>query len=498
MSRKKVCVVGAGPGGLTAAMILQSNGYDVEVFEKQPYVGGRNAAVHVGEYTFDLGPTFLMMKFILEEMFEIAHRKVEDYLDIRRLDPLYRLVFGDGRELFPTSDRASMKEQIARLFPGNYRGYERYMKYEEEKFARLVPCLQVPYGSPVDFLRPRFLKAAPYLDAHLSLHQHLGRYFDAEELKLAFTFQAKYLGMSPWKCPATFSIISFIEHSGGVHHPIGGLNQISAAMAKVIEEEGGKVHLGQGVEQVLVRAGRAVGVRLESGGEVRADYTVINADFGHAMSKLMPPGSVKKWSPVNLEKRGLSCSGFMLYLGLDKVYDGIPHHNIVFASDYKRNVSEIADTLVLSEDPSIYIQNAAVTDQTLAPEGKSTIYVLVPIANNRSGIDWPAEKDRFREKVLDIAETRGGLTDLRKHIVCERTITPQQFEDEVFVYRGAVFNLAHTIDQMLYLRPHNEFEEVEDCYLVGGGTHPGSGLPTIYESGRISAGLIMKKDAWFL
>jgi phytoene desaturase len=184
-------------------------------------------------------------------------------------------------------------------------------------------------------------------------------------------------------------------------------------------------------------------------------------------------------------------------LGVDKLYD-VPHHNIIFSPDYRNNVNEISDRMVLSEDPSIYIQNACISDPGLAPEGHSTIYILVPIANNRSNINWDNVKERYREKVIDIAEKRGGLTDLRKHIVTEKIITPSQWESEHFVYRGAVFNLAHGISQMLILRPHNEFEEIENCYLVGGGTHPGSGLPTIYESGRISAGLILKRSAWFL
>lgn len=495
MPKKKVVVVGAGPGGLTAAMLLGSKGYDVEIFEKDPVVGGRNQAIKLGDFTFDMGPTFLMMKFILEEIFDLAGRNVYDYLDIRSIDPLYRLQFGNGKTLLPTRDHAEMKAQIERLFPGNGKGYDRYMAYETAKFQKIVPCLQVPYDSLLDYTRPRFLNALPVLDAHFSLFRHLGRYFDDDDLKTAFTFQAKYLGMSPWQCPATFSIISYIEHSGGIHHPIGGLNRISEAMARVVEEEGGKIRLGTPVAEVVVRGGRAVGVKLESGDEIRADYVVLNADFAHAMTHLVRREHVKRWTPEALETKSFSCSTYMLYLGVDKIYD-IPHHNILFASDYKRNVDEITRSMTLSEEPSIYIQNASVTDPTLAPEGQSTIYILVPIVNNRGNVPWEEVKDRYREKVLDIAETRGGLTDLRKHIVCERMIVPTQWETEHNVYRGAVFNLGHTIPQMLYFRPHNEFEEIQSCYLVGGGTHPGSGLPTIYESGRISAGLIMKRDAW--
>jgi len=496
VSKKKVVVVGAGPGGLTAGMLLASRGYDVEIFEKEPCVGGRNARLSLGEFHFDLGPTFLMMRFILDEVFQLAGREAKDYLEIKRLDPLYRLKFGSGRELLVTSDSAEMKRRIEELYPGDGAGMDKYLAYEPEKYRRLVPCLQVPYDSPLDYLRPKVLQAVPYLDVHLSLYQHLGRYFKHEETKLSFTFQAKYLGMSPWKCPGLFSLISFIEHDGGIHHPIGGLNRISVAMAKVVEEERGRIHLSTPVREVIVRDGKAVGVRLESGDEVRADHVVVNADFGHAVHHLFPRQHLKRWTPEKLERKSFSCSTFMLYLGVDKVYRELSHHNIFFAPDYKRNVDEISERLELSQDPSVYVQNACVTDPTLAPEGQSTLYVLVPIANNRSNIPWASVQQSYREKVLDILETRAGLSDVREHIVAERVITPLEWESPRAVYRGAVFNLGHNVSQMLYLRPHNRFEEIDGCYLVGGGTHPGSGLPTIYESGRISAGLIMKRDAW--
>ncbi len=497
MPKKRVLIVGAGPGGLTAGMILASKGYEVEVFEKQDRVGGRNASLELpGGYTFDVGPTFLMMKFILEEVFQLAGRDLYDYLELVSLDPLYRLVYGDGRVFHPTRDRARMKEQIDQLFPGSWEGYERFLDYEREKFARLVPCLQVPYQTAQDFLKWRLVRAAPYLDVHRSLFEHLGRYTQDDALKIAFTFQAKYLGMSPWRCPGLFSIIAFIEHSGGIYHPKGGLNRISHAMAKVIEEERGVLHLATPVRELVVEGGRTTGLLLESGETVHGDHVILNADFGHALTHLVPRQHLRRWTPEKLERSGYSCSTFMLYLALDRQYPELAHHSILFAPDYKKNVAEIADQQVISEDPSIYVQNASVSDPTLAPPGCSTIYILVPIANNRSRIDWPREQARYREKVLELAETRGGYTDLRKHIVAEQMITPHDWEHARDLYAGATFNLAHSLDQMLYLRPHNYFEEL-GCYLVGGGTHPGSGLPTIYESGRISAGLIMKKDAWY-
>ncbi|HOX06205.1 MAG TPA: phytoene desaturase family protein [Planctomycetota bacterium] len=486
MSSKHVVIVGAGPGGLTSAMLLAHRGCRVTVFEKEPVVGGRNAAITEAGYTWDTGPTFLMMSYILKEMFQETGRKVEDYLHFTALDPLYRLVLGD-MDFRPSPDAAKMRARIAEAFPGNETGLDRFLTKERTRYERLFPCLQKDYSSLRAFLDPIFLKAAPQLGLGRSLFDNLGRYFAPDRLKLCFTFQAKYLGMSPWQCPALFTMLSFIEHAFGILHVRGGLNKISEAMAKVAREEGAEIHLGAPVRKLLLEGRRVVGVEMESGGKVAADAVFVNADFGHAMKTLVPPGVLRKYAPERLGRLKVSCSTFMLYLGVKKRYDHLPHHSILFADDYRRNITEVADRLVLSADPSIYVQNASPTDPTLAPEGCSTIYILVPVPNNRGRIDWAREGDAFRDRVLELAERRGGYAGLRESIAVERRTTPADWENSHGVFEGATFNLAHNFGQLLYFRPHNRFQELENCWLVGGGTHPGSGLPTIYESARISA-----------
>ncbi|MBN2725023.1 MAG: phytoene desaturase [Deltaproteobacteria bacterium] len=493
MKKKSVTVIGAGPGGLSAAMILASKGYKVDVYEKEKIVGGRNGYFQLGNYRFDIGPTFLMMKHIVDEIFEITGRKSSDYMKFTELDPMYRLSFSNDREFFPTRNKTKMKNQMEKLFPGSWQGYEKYMSREEKKYEKLIPCLQKPYGTIRETLNPNLFKAAFYLDGHKSLFRYLGKYFKEDDLKISFTFQAKYLGMSPWECPATFSIISYLEHGFGIWHIEGGLNQLSSTMAKVVEEEGGEIHLNQAVKKIIVENGKATGVILENDEKVTSDYVIINADFAHAMNNIVDNKDKNKYTPEKLSSMKYSCSTWMMYLGIDKVYD-IPHHNIIFSGDYKKNVDEITRTMEISEDPSVYIQNAVKTDPTLCPEGHSTIYILVPAPNNFSRLDWDTHSAKFREKILDIVENRGGLRDIRDHIVEEKIITPNQWESDHNVYRGATFNLAHNIGQMLYFRPHNKFEEFENCYLTGGGTHPGSGIPTILESGRISASQILKND----
>jgi phytoene desaturase len=491
MVAKRVVVVGAGPGGLTAGMILARRGFDVTVFEARDVVGGRNAPIKADGYTFDTGPTFLMMNFILKEMFEEAGRNVEDYLRFKKLEPMYRLAFAD-RDVVVSSDHDKMREQIRQQFPGNEDGLDRFLAQERKRYAYLFPCIQKDYSTFASLVSWTLLRAFPYLSPTQSIFDTLGRYFGDEKLKLSFTFQAKYLGMSAWECPALFTMLPFVEHEYGIFHVIGGLNQISQAMAKIIEEHGGKIHTSTPVKSLWVE-GRAVrGVRLENGESVPADDVFVNADFAHAMSHLVEPGLLNKYSRENLRKRDYSCSTFMIYLGAKKRYD-MDHHTVVFAKDYRTNVKNIFHDRMLSDDMSFYVQNASVTDPTLAPEGKSAIYILVPIGNRLGATDWTKEREPFKQMILDLVTRRTPMKDLRDQIEVERVITPLDWEEKGRIYLGATFNLSHTFSQLLYLRPRNRFEELDNCFLVGGGTHPGSGLPTIYESARISSNLLCRK-----
>ncbi len=470
-------------------MILARRGFDVTIYEKHDRVGGRNSELGFSGYSFDTGPTFLHQKFTLDEAFEEAGRNSEDYLDFRRLDPMTTLTWG-GTSIQTSSDPARMAENIERVFPGNAEGFRRFMADHARKMKTIYPCLQRPYHKLSAYFSTTLLKALPYVATTKSVVDVLDRYFTDDRLKLAFTFQAKYLGMSPWDCPALFSILSYTEYKFGIYHVQGGLCRISGAMAEVFREHGGKLRLGTPVKELRFSGGRVTGILLEDGESVECDDAIINADYAHAATTLM--GERAK-AAEDLERKKFSCSTFMLYLGLDRIYQDEPHHHVIFADDYRRNVQEIQREREVSKDMSIYIRNSSVTDPSVAPEGKSGIYVLVPTINARHGLDWDSFAPEYREAVLDRIERRTGFKDLRRHIVAERMITPSSWRDGLDVFIGATFNLAHTLDQMLYLRPHNRMRGYENLYLVGGGTHPGSGLPTIYESGRISSNLICDK-----
>ena len=489
-NRGKIGIIGAGPGGLTCAMLLAHKGFDVTVLEKANEVGGRNAPITLGDFTFDTGPTFLMMKHVLDEIFESCARNSSDYLKFTLLDPMYQLDFRD-QTVQISSDKETMKAELRRAFPGTENSLDKFYSRERKRYEKIIPNLYKEYSSLLAFLSPKVLSAIPTFFSGGSIYDNLGKYFKEEKLRVCFTFQSKYLGMSPWECPSAFTIIPYVEHEFGIYHVEGGLNQISEAMAKVVEEENGVVITNQKVEKIITSENQVKGVQLEDGNKMNFDKVIVNADFGYAMSNLFETNKIKKYSPEKLKKKKFSCSTFMLYLGVDKKYPS-PHHNIIFAKNYRQNLKDIKEGR-LSEDFSFYVQNPSATDDTLAPGGKSAVYILVPTPNNRSSIDWDLEKQQFREKILKNVERRTLMTDIKDHIEVEKVVTPKTWEQDYNVYVGATFNLAHNLSQMLYFRPHNRYEELKNLYLVGGGTHPGSGLPTIYISGIITAGLIAKE-----
>jgi len=296
--------------------------------------------------------------------------------------------------------------------------------------------------------------------------------------------------MSPFSCPSLFSILSFLEYAYGVFHPMGGCHAVTRRMAEIAEELGAEIALSEPVEEILFEGRRAVGVRTAAG-EHRSDAVVVNADFAQAMTRLVPNRLRRRWTDEQLAKTRFSCSTFMLYLGVEGRYDNLLHHNIYLPEGYKSHLEDIEHRHALSEEPSFYVQNASITDESLAPPGMSSLYVLVPVTHQHANVDWEQERDRYRALVLKRLELL-GIEDIEQRMRVERVCTPADWEVEFEIYRGATFNMAHNLGQMLHLRPHNRFEDLQGVYLVGGGTHPGSGLPVIFESSRITSQLLLE------
>ena len=489
MKSRKVVVVGAGPGGLAAAMQLAYAGCDVTVIERRDRVGGRTSAIEIDDFRFDCGPTFFLYPRVLSEIFQSVGRDLMSDVPMKRLDPQYRLTFGAGGRLDCTPDMDAMDRQISEFAPRDVGALRRYMDDNRVKLEKFRPILESPFNGLKDLLRPSLMSAAAYVRPFRSLGSELQRYFSDPRLVIAFAFQAKYLGMSPFQCPSLFSILSFLEYEHGVWHPIGGCAAVSERMAEVAESLGVKFRLGEPVTSVEMSGRKLTALNTEHG-TCEADAFVVNADFANWITRTVPNAKRKRWSDQSIANKKFSCSTYMLYLGIEGVYDQLPHHNIHISEDYEQNLVEIEQDHVLSKDPSFYVQNPAVTDPTLAPPGHSGLYVLVPVTHQHPNVDWSKEGNAFRELTLDKLAAI-GLDDIRERIRVEHRITPADWEGKYAIYKGATFNLAHNLGQMLHRRPRNRFEEIDGLYLVGGGTHPGSGLPVIYESSRITSRLLL-------
>ncbi len=487
---QKVVIVGAGPGGLASAVLLARSGVDVTIVESRGTVGGRTSTIEREGFKFDTGPTFFLYPRVLEEIFNAAGRNLQAEAPMVRLDPQYRLVFGSGGELLATPDIARMEQAIAQLCPGDAKRFHNFLRDNRVKLERFIPFLESPFESWRDLAKLSMLKMLPLLKPWRSLDGDLRNYFHDERIRLGFSFQSKYLGMSPFTCPSLFSILSFLEYEHGVFHPIGGCGSVTRAIARVAEDLGVRILLNEPVEGIQFEGKKATGVRTAKR-TLRADAVVVNADFAQAMERMIPNHLRRRWTDKKIHSKKFSCSTFMLYLGIEGLHEDVSHHTIYLAKDYERNLRDIERDHVLSDDPSFYVQNACVTDSSLAPKGMSTLYVLLPVTHEHENVNWAREQDRFRSVALRQLE-KIGISGLEKRIRYEKVLTPASWRTEFGLHRGATFSMAHSLGQMLHLRPHNRFEDVDGVYLVGGGTHPGSGLPVIFESSRITSRLLLE------
>jgi phytoene desaturase len=484
---KQVTIIGAGPGGLASALLLRHAGFDVTVIERMNRVGGRTSAIEDEGFRFDRGPTFFLYPRILEEIFRTLGLDLYEEVPMTRLDPQYRLIFGNDGVIDATSDVPAMQKQIAQFSPEDAEQLPNFLKENRQKLDSFAPILEREFGSWTNLFSRDMLKLLPLVRPWRSLDSDLQSFFRDQRVRLAFSFQSKYLGMSPYQCPSLFTILSFLEYDHGVYHPTGGCSSVSDRMGEIARDMGVDFKLEEEVQEILFSGKRAVGLVTDKE-RYSFDALVVNADFAQAMTRLVPEDVRPRWNDRKIATRKYSCSTYMLYLGVKGRIDAA-HHNIYFSNDYVRNIQDITVNYSLPEDPSFYLENPSVTDPTMAPEGMSSLYLLVPVSHMHERINWEQEKMTFREVAYQQL-SRIGLSDVRDRVVYEKIFTPADWQNQMEIYRGATFSMAHNLMQMLHFRPNNRFKELEGVYLVGGGTHPGSGLPVIYSSARISSGLI--------
>jgi phytoene desaturase len=441
-------------------------------------------------FTWDMGPTIVLMPEVFEETFSALGRRLEDSLTLVRCDPNYRLHFRDGSSLTFTSELCAMGRELERVEPGSYQRYLAFLAQGRRQYhTSLEHLVGRNYAGVRDYLVPSVLRRVFQVRAHRRLYTDVSRFFADERLRAAMTFQTMYLGVSPFESPAVYGLLPFTELGVGIWFPQGGLYAIPQALERVAREEGVRLHYRSPVRRILTEGRRARGVELEGGEVVEADVVVCNADLPYAYRELLGPGAARA---PRLERLRYTSSGYMLYLGLRRRYPGLLHHNVVFGRDYRGSFEDIFERQRVPEDPSFYVNAPARTDPSLAPPGKEALYILVPVPHQRPGLDWEEEGPRVRAKVLRrLGEL--GFAELEQDIEVERVFTPDDWASTFNLERGSAFGLAQNFFQIGPFRPANQDGRVRNLFFVGASTQPGTGLPTVLISARL---VVERIQAW--
>jgi phytoene desaturase len=483
-SHPTILVIGAGLGGIVAAARLARSGFQVTVLEKNSTPGGRCSRLIRDGHRFDIGPTLFLMPEIFAETYTALGARMDDHLDLRRIDPTYRVRFDDGVEIALTSDLIAMQQQLEAIEPGSFEGLLRYLA---EGYTHYYLALERFVGrnfySLPDYFNPQNLPLLFQLKALTKHYDNIGHYFHDPHLKAAFTFQNMYLGLSPYDAPATYSLLQYTELAGGVWFPIGGLYRVVESLVKLAEAQGVRFRYDAAVKQIEVAGNHATGVALDDGARLHADTIVANADLPYIYECLLPDRAAAE----RLKRMHYTCSAIMFYWGLDKVYPQLATHNVFLCGDYRASFKHIFMDRTLPDEPSFYVHAPARIDPTAAPAGGDTLMVLVPVGHLDAAAaqDWDTLRARARAAVLHRLAII-GIAGLAEHLTCEVSYTARDWRTRFNLAKGAAFGLSHTFWQVGYLRPHNRHKRYRNLYFVGSSTHPGAGLPMALLSARLT------------
>lgn len=479
----KAIVIGSGIGGLAAAVRLGARGYRVTVLEQLDAPGGRAYVHHQDGFTFDAGPTIITAPFLLEELWSLAGRRLEDDVQLRSLDPFYKVRFDDGEVFEYGADLEAMRAQVARIEPRDVAGFDAFLEYSSRIYeVAFLKLAHEPFHEMGSLLRaiPDLVR----LSGFRSVYGEVCRHFRSPKLRVLFSFHPLLIGGNPLSTTAYYCLIAHLERSLGVHYAAGGMGALVKGLVGLVEGQGGAMRYGARVERILVDGGRAVGVRLQDGEELRADVVVSNADAAFTYQTLLAGQPRRRWSDARLRRAKYSMSLFVWYFGTRRRYDDVYHHTMIFGPRYEGLLRDIFERQRLASDFSLYLHRPSATDPTLAPPGCDAFYVLSPVPHLDSGVDWNVEAERYRRRIEARLE-QTVLPGLGREIVTQRLLTPMDFRDRLLSVRGAAFSLQPQFFQSAWFRPHNRSEEVDRLYLVGAGTHPGAGIPGVLSSARV-------------
>ncbi len=444
----------------------------------------------VDGYTFDTGATLFMLPDLYAQTFAALGERMQDHLDLHRIDPTYHLTFPDGSQLQLTSDMLRMQERLEAIEPGSFARMLRYLGAGRRIYELSIPeLLGRDFRSLPEFINPRMLRLFLQVKALTRHTDYVGRFFKDPRLQMAFTFQDMYMGLSPYDSPATYSFMQSTELADGLWYPMGGMFRVTEALTGIAEKLGVRFLYNAPVEKILVDGVRATGVLLANGQVLPADIVVANADLGYVYHHLLPDDG----AAGRIDRKEVGCSTIMFYWGLDKQYPQLGPHNLFLCGDYRQGFEDIFKNLGMPAEPNFYIHAPVRLDPSMAPAGHDTWYVAVPVGHisSKRPQDWPALQARARAFILQRL-ARLGLPDIEAHIRTEVSFLPVDWQNRYNLTLGSTHGLSHKLTQMAYLRPHNRHSRYHNLYFVGASTHPGTGIPTVLISAGLAANRILE------
>lgn len=478
----KAIVIGSGFGGLAAAIRLSCRGWHVEVLEKLDAPGGRAYVWKQDGFSFDAGPTIVTVPHLLEELWTLCGRKLSDDVELRPMDPFYRIRFDDGSWFDYSGDPDHMRAEVARFDPDDLAGFERFLEEAalcyrlgfEKLGARAFDSIGDLLTAVPDLARMRGWR---------SIFDMVCSHLRNPKLRVAMSFHPLLIGGNPLSVTCVYSLINTLERRFGVHWAMGGTGSLIRGMVKLLAERGVAVRCNAEVKRIVVEGGRATGVELADGSVQRADIVVSNADTAWTYKHLIAPEHRRHWSDRRIERGRYSMSLFVWYFGTKRRYDDVPHHMMLLGPRYEELLTDIFKRHKLAEDFSLYLHRPSATDPSVAPEGHDAFYVLAPVPHLDSGTDWATQAEPYRRAIEARLEAT-VLPGLRGQIVTSRITTPQDFHDRLLSYKGAAFGLEPLLLQSAWFRPHNRSEDVAGLFMVGASTHPGAGVPGVLMSAK--------------
>ncbi|MDB5473341.1 MAG: phytoene desaturase [Devosia sp.] len=487
---KTAAVIGAGFGGLALAIRLQSAGIGTTLFEKRDKPGGRAYVYADGGFTFDAGPTVITDPDCLEQLWALSGRRLSDYVTLLPVTPFYQLCWEDGYRFDYANDQAEIDRQIAAKSPPDVDGYRRFLAYSQDVYRQGYEKLgTVPF---LNFWS--MIKAAPQLmrlESHRSVYSKVSQFIKDDQLRQAFSFHSLLVGGNPFATSSIYALIHALERNGGVWFAKGGTGALIAGMVKLFEDLGGTIRLNAEIDRIDMDGNRATAVILKDASRHAFEQIASNADVVHTYKHMLRGTARGAANSKVLQKRRFSMSLFVVYFGLKTKHPELKHHMVLFGPRYRELIGEIFKTDGLADDFSLYLHAPSVTDDTLAPEGCSTYYVLSPVPHlGTANIDWAVEGPKYRDRILKYLNDRyiPGLLD---DLVTVRHFTPFDFRDELNAHLGSAFSVEPVLTQSAWFRPHNRDDQIPNLYIVGAGTHPGAGIPGVVGSAKATAGIMI-------